>query len=147
MTFGDVISLARVITGWLFNTFGIMWVAVLFILLLRLFDVLGGKPFEALFEFRGLLNTEYYPSLWARYHDPDYNRYMEEREQAYYNYQEYLHRAIREQGRETWKAMRWAKRRYCYQILYNLERDIDGEDDFIKGGYLHHDLKDIIFRK
>lgn len=147
MTFGDIMTEIIGIMYSLSSVFGVMWVVVLFILLLRLFDVLSGKPLEALFEFRGALNREYYPSLWARYHDPNYETYMEERELAYTRYKEYLYRAIREQGRETWKAMKWAKRRYCYQILYNLQQDIDCEDDFIKGGYLHHDATKHICRK
>ena len=125
----------------LFHHFGIMWVVIIVILVIRLFDVITGKPLEQLFSFGGLLNTEHYPSLWARYHDRNFLKYKEERAWVYNNYKAYLRRAVREQGITTWRNMLWARRTWCYQILYNLMIDLDNEDDYIKGGYYHHGVK------
>ena len=111
---------------WLFDTTGIMWVVIILILWLRVVDKIGGKPLEGLFKTGGPLHAEYYPSLWAKYHDPDYYRYMEERAFAYDNYKHYIKRAVQEQGLITWWLMRKAKKRYDYKTLYNLEQDIDG---------------------
>lgn len=107
------------------NAFGIAWVAVLVVLILRQLDKAFGRPLEALFERGGPLNVEYYPSLRWKYADPVRDEYSAERAWVYTHYKEYLHRAIREQGITTWKLMRKAKRGYDYRVLYNLMIDLD----------------------
>ena len=68
-------------------------------------------------------------------------QYKEERAWVYNNYKAYLRRAVREQGITTWRNMLWARKAWCYQVLYNLMIDLDNEDDYIKGGYYHNDVK------
>ena len=107
----------------LFDVFGIGWVAILIIISLRILDRVTGRPIEAI--LYNILDFDYYPSLIWKYRDKDRLKYQEQRAWAYNNYKEYLPRAIREQNRTTWWLMIRAKAKYDYKTLYNIMQDLD----------------------
>lgn len=70
-----------------------------------------------------------YKTLWAKYHDKNRERYRYEREWAYANYGEYIHRAWQKHNFRQMMNLRRAKRSGDYIWLYNLMIDWDGDEE------------------
>ena len=76
-----------------------------------------------------LFDLDQYKSLLAKYRDPHREEFRCEREWAYANYKEYMHRARQEHNFQQMKNLRKAKRAGDYIWLYNLMIDWDGDEE------------------